>query len=251
MTQAVLAFLLATSTPGAPGASGASEEFDHAHKQFTEVLKTYVRDGVVNYAGLRKDRSTLDAYVGGLESVTKKEFQSWSDDQKIGFWLNAYNAYTLKLVIDNKPVTSIKKLGTFWTGVFSKEFIPLKNLFGKTVSLNAIEHDTLRKKFNEPRIHFALVCASKSCPPLRSEAYRATDLNKQLDDQASTFLKDTSKNRFDAKSNTVHLSKIFDWFDDDFEKSKGSVRDYVAQYLTIPSNVRIRHLSYDWTLNGK
>ena len=135
--------------------------------------------------------------------------------------------------------------------MFGKDFIPLHNLYGEEVDLNTIEHDTLREKFDEPRIHFALVCASKSCPPLRPEAYRDSVLDAQLDDQARAFLNDRSKNRYDDEKKTLYLSKIFDWFDDDFEKATGTVRDYVAQYLSVPKGARIRYLSYDWSLNGK
>ena len=226
-------------------------DFDHAHPRWTAVLKSHVKDGVVDYAEIRKNRGPLDTYLADLESVTKADYGGWTEKRKIAFLLNAYNAYTIKLIVDNDPVASIKDLGGFFSSVFSKKFIPLKKLFGKDVSLNAIEHDTLREKFKEPRIHFALVCASKSCPPLRAEAYRAADLAAQLDDQARAFLKDATKNRYDAPRKTLYLSKIFDWFDEDFEAGGGTVRDFVARYLKIPRDVRIRHLNYDWSLNGK
>ena len=226
-------------------------DFDHTHAGFTRVLKKHVTKGWVNYTTLRKDREELDAYLKGLEGIDGKAFARWGKKQRIAFWINAYNAYTLKLIIDNKPVKSIKDLGGLFSSVFSKNFIPLKNLFGKVVNLNTIEHDTLREKFAEPRIHFALVCASKSCPSLRPEAYRAVDLDAQLNAQARLFLRNTTKNRYDASTRTVYLSKIFDWFDEDFEKAKGTVVKYVAQYLSIPGEVRVRYLDYDWTMNGK
>ena len=231
--------------------AGLASDFDQSHARFTRVLKARVKDGWVDYAGLRKDRTDLAGYLKTLESVKKRDFHAWTNPQKIAFWINAYNAYTLKLIIDHRPVKSIKDLGGFFTSVFGKDFIPLHNLFDEEVDLNTLEHDTLRKKFDEPRIHFALVCASKSCPQLRPEAYRAEILDAQLDDQARIFLNDRTKNRYDAATRTLYLSKIFDWFDGDFEKANGTVRDYVAPYLEIPKNARIRHLPYDWSLNGK
>ena len=227
------------------------EDFDHTHARLTRVLKKHVSKGKVDYTALRKDRKVLDSYLKGLEGVSKKDFQDWSDSQKIAFWINAYNAYTLKLIIDNDPVKSIKDLGGWFTSVFGIDFIPLNNLFGEVVDLNRIEHGTLRKNFNEPRIHFALVCASISCPALRSEAYIAKDLDKQLDKQARIFLTDVEKNRYDRKSNTLYLSKIFSWFNNDFRKASRTIRKYVAQYLKFPSDVRVEYLDYDWSLNGK
>ena len=225
-------------------------DFDHTHAGLTHVLKKHVSKGWVNYTALRKDREELDSYLKSLQAVSKEDFQAWSDPQKIAFWINAYNAYTLKLIIDNDPVKSIKDLGSFFKSVFGKDFIPLNNLFGEIVDLNDIEHGTLRKNFSEPRIHFALVCASISCPALRSEAYIAKDLDEQLDKQARTFLTDFEKNRYDRKSNTLYLSKIFYWFKEDFQKASRTVQKYVALYLEIPPDVRIEYLEYDWSLNG-
>ena len=227
------------------------QDFDHTHARFTRVLKKHVSKGWVNYAALRKDRKDLDSYLKSLEVVPKKDFQDWSDSQKIAFWINAYNAYTLKLIIDNDPVKSIKDLGNIFKSVFGIDFIPLNNLFGGVVDLNHIEHGTLRKNFSEPRIHFALVCASMSCPALRSEAYRAKDLDEQLDEQARTFLTDVNKNRYDRESNTLYLSRIFSWFSGDFRKASRTIRNYVAQYLEFPTDVRVEYLDYDWSLNGK
>lgn len=226
-------------------------EFDHKHAKWTEFLKVHVKDGVVDYAAIKKDPAALNAYVAELEGVKKETYASWTEKQQIAFWVNAYNAYAVKLIVDNFPVKSIKDLSPFLGSVFNKSFIPLKEIHGGNMSLGNIEHDVLRAKFNEPRVHFALVCASKSCAPIRSEAYRADDLDAQLEDQAKTFLKDASKNRYDARTKTLHLSKVFDWFEKDFKKAKGSVRDYVAQYLEVPKDVEIEYLDYDWSLNGK
>lgn len=123
------------------------------------------------------------------------------------------------------------------------------------MSLNEIEHDTLRVDFREPRIHFALVCASLGCPELPKEAYRASDLNRQLDQQARLFLSDTNKNRFDPATATLYLSPIFEWFQADFEVVAGSVSAYVVRYLANPSiskpGVIIDYTKYDWSLNDR
>lgn len=246
--------LIVAMAIGAPSSMGpilSLQDYDPTHARWTDLLVKHVKDGAVDYQGMKKDKAALETYLTALESVPKETYTGWSDQEKIAFWINAYNAYTVKLIVDNFPVKSIKDLSPFLGSVFNKSFIPLKKLHGANMSLNAIEHDTLRATFAEPRVHFALVCASKSCPPLRNEAYRGKDLNHQLDDQARVFLKDSTKNRYDPKSNTLHLSKIFDWFEEDFKKTKGSVRDFVAQYLEVPKSVDLEYLDYDWSLNGR
>ena len=235
----------------APQAQSPATPFDHSHSAWAEVLEAHVKDGRVDYAALKKDPSNLNTYLADLESVSKEAFDEWSKRKKLAFWVNAYNAYTVKLIVDNYPVKSIKDLGGFFSSVFNKKFIPLRRLFGGVVSLNTIEHKTLRAKFKEPRIHFALVCASRGCPPLRSEAFRADDLDAQLDGQAKIFLSNPAHNRFDAKTGTLHLSKIFRWFEEDFEKTAGSVPKFLSQYLDLPEDVRIKYLPYDWSLNKK
>ncbi len=239
---------LASVPPDAPPGPTA---FDTSHAAWDAIVKAYVKEGTVDYTAIRKERGKLDLYLVGLQAVDSATYAGWSEKAQLAFWINAYNAYTVKLIVDLGPVKSIKDLGGTFSSVFNKAFIPLDKLFGKAASLNNIEHDTLRAKFNEPRIHFALVCASKSCPALRNEAYRADILDQQLDDQARTFLKDASKNRYDAATKTLHLSSIFKWFKGDFERAKGSVREFVDQYLDVPADVTIEHLGYDWSLNGK
>ena len=142
---------------------------------------------------------------------------------------------------------------------FRERFIPLQSLRGQVLSLNDIEHEILRKELGEPRIHFAIVCASKSCPELRSEAYRAKTLDEQLTQAARSFISDPSKNRFDAAARTLRLSPIFDWFRADFERSSASLPAFVARYaepavataLSSGGEVRIEFLDYDWSLNGR
>jgi hypothetical protein len=236
-------------------AYAACSEIDHSYVAWTTILQRSVRNGQVAYAALQKDDEPLQAYLDGLSGTCAADYEGWSREQRLAFWINAYNAFTLRLILDHYPITSIRKIGWLPGAAFRKEFIPMPELKGSSISLDGIEHGTLRADFREPRIHFALVCASHSCPPLRNEAYRASDLNQQLDDQARTFLRDTRKNRFDPNTNTLYLSLIFDWFRADFEAAAESVPAYIARYMDDPRvngpEVRVEFLDYDWSLNDQ
>jgi hypothetical protein len=244
--------------------SGASDSdscalFDHGHAGWTALLKRYVRDGFVDYAGLKKlGQTDLDGYLRALEGVCSDHLETWSRERRLAFWINAYNAYTVKLILDHYPLKSIRKIGLLPGAAFRQDFISLKGVRGKRLSLNDIEHEILRKKFSEPRIHFGIVCASKGCPMLRAEAYRATDLDRQLDEAARGFVRDQSKNRFDATLRTLHLSSIFKWFREDFERAAKTLTGFVARYADAPTatalssaEVRVLFLDYDWSLNGR
>ena len=230
--------------------------FDHEHRAWTRLLEQYVKDGRVDYAGLRREaRPALSGYLDLLSAVSRTCYARWMREQRLAFWINAYNAYAVELILEHYPVRSIRAIG-WWPGAaFRTKFIPMKDFTGGDLSLEDVEHEHLRKEFREPRIHFAIVCASVSCPPLRSEAYRATDLERQLDDQARRFLADPTKNRFDPKSRTLHLSSIFKWFRGDFE---GTLPAFVARYVDPATaaalrepGVRVEFLDYDWSLNGR
>jgi hypothetical protein len=237
--------------------SSPSRAIDHG--AFTVLLGKYVRDGQVDYGGLLKDRAALDAYLGTLRAVTKADYASWSESDRLAYWLNLYNAETLALMLDFPGASSIRKLGWFgWaSNPWKKERIPLKALRGGVISLDEVEQNIIRKEFREPRIHFALVCASRSCPKLRAEAYEGARLNAQLDDQARDFLHDPFKNRWNAAHRTLSLSKIFDWYKADFEAA-GGVVPFVARYLpgdegksVLAGPVTVEFLDYDWSLNGR
>ena len=236
---------------------------DHEHTLWTRLLQRHVAEGRVDYATLdRDDRGELTTYLTGLSDTCAEDYRAWSREQRIAFWLNAYNAFTVELILRNQPVDSIRRIGWLPGAAFREEFIPMPELRGGEISLNDIEHDVLRREFREPRIHFALVCASRSCPPLRSEAYRARDLDRQLDDQARVFLGDATKNRFDAKESRLYLSAIFDWFDEDFVAAAGSLPAFVARYRgdvqaalsgragSSPA-ITVEFLDYDWSLNDR
>ncbi|RMG14377.1 MAG: DUF547 domain-containing protein [Deltaproteobacteria bacterium] len=241
--------------------SGAErcELFDHEHRAWSRLLGRYVHSGVVDYASWKRSgEADLDAYLRSLQRVCSGAYETWSREEKLAFWINAYNAYTVRLVLDHYPLGSIREIGLLPGAAFRMHFIPMQRLRGRTLSLDDIEHGILRKEFAEPRIHFAIVCASKSCPVLRAEAYRAEALEAELDDAARTFLGDPNKNRYDAQTHTLWLSRIFDWFHEDFERSAGSVLAFVRKFMhpgggQLPNadGLRIEYLDYDWALNGR
>ena len=225
----------------------SSLAFDHSHAELNSVLKAYVdADGMVDYQGLKTHRSTLDGYLDKTGAVSESEFDSWTRNQQLAFLINVYNGETLKLIIDHYPVKSIKKIG----GLFGQPWnLKSVTLFGKKTTLNTIEHEILRPKYKDPRIHFAIVCAAMGCPPLRNEAFTPENLNDQLDARGRFFLSQKNKNRLD--DDILYLSPIFDWFKEDFTE-KGSLQNFVTAFF--PENIkgkklRIKFTSYDWRLN--
>lgn len=258
---AVLLLALSLAPPGSSRAwgEGNCSAFDHAHDAWTALLRRFVHDASVDYAGLKaRGEPALDRYLDSLASVPLDCYASWTREQRLAFWINAYNAYTVRLILDHYPVTSIRSIGWLPGSAFRIRFIPMDRLEGKELSLDDIEHGVIRLRFGDARVHFALVCASKGCPPLRTEAYRSADLGRQLDQQARAFINDPTKNRYDASERVLRLSSIFKWFGEDFERAAGSVRRFVARYGKGPMGraardpgVRIEFLDYDWSLNGR
>jgi hypothetical protein len=253
---AALALALATSDT----ALAASEaRLDRGHAAWTTLLRHYASDGVVDYAALKRDgRPELDAYLRSLESVERSELEAWPRADQLAFWINAYNAYTVRLILDHHPLRSIRSIGVLPGSAFKRKFIPLDRVAGRKLSLDDIEHRILRERFQEPRIHFAIVCASRSCPTLRGEAYRGRDLDAQLEDAATSFLRDPARNRYDPASRTLSLSSIFKWFRGDFEAAAGTLPAFVARYADEPtaealhrSGVHVEFLDYDWSLNER
>ena len=238
----------------APAAEAACSKIDHDHAAWTAILGRWVLDGRVDYRGLKRDgNARLDAYLKTLSGVCASDYEGWTRDRRIAFWINAYNAFTIRLILDNYPISSIRKIGILPGAAFRRSFIPMEGLKGGRISLDDIEHRTLRSDFKEPRIHFALVCAARGCPPLRNEAYRASDLDRQLDDQGRAFLKNPAMNRFDAANRILYLSSIFDWFRGDFETGGGSLAQFVSRYMgdrrVTEPGVKIEFLEYAWGLN--
>lgn len=256
-------------------AGRVGSEFNYA--DYAVVLKANVNDdGMVNYKQLKQGRGKLDAFVVSLGDLDTKSFQKWNTEEKISFWINAYNALTLKAIIDNYPIrsswfrslkfpkNSIRQIGGVWDELTF-------DVMGKGMTLNDIEHKTLRKEFDEPGIHMAMVCAAVSCPALRNEPYIGERLGEQLNDQTKRFLDNNNKFRIDYKSGSMHLSPIFEWFAKDFVKTYGSEKKYrghkgslgavikfidkhlpeeIAQKRSIDSRTyKILYLYYDWSLN--
>lgn len=220
-----------------------------SHDQWSKVLGKYVNDeGFVNYKGLLNDKATLDAYLQTLSKNPPRS--SWSKEEQMAFWINAYNAYTVDLILQHYPVKSIKDIGAsikipFVSTGWDIKFI---NIGGKKYDLNNIEHGILRKKFDDPRIHFALVCASVSCPRLLNEAYTASKLNQQLDAAGKVFLNDKSKNIISSQN--ASLSNYFKWYRGDFT-DKSSLPVFINKYShnKISANTKISYLDYNWNLN--
>jgi len=239
-------------------ASG-TEGFDHSHQALTNILQKVVtingKANTVNYKNLKNDSLELKSYLKSLEAVSLDEYKSFSEPERLAFLINAYNAYTVKLIVDNYPVKSIKDIGSILSTPWKIKFF---NLLGESKSLDNIEQDMIRKNFNEPRIHFAVVCASIGCPALRNEAYIAASLDQQLEEAAINFLSDKTRNRYVSASKMLEISSIFIWYGNDFTKKYGSFVSFIAtritadvdQQNTIQNNkATISYLDYDWSLN--
>jgi len=237
----------------------STREFDHTHQAWTILLQNHVRlngpASTVDYKLLKNDSEELQKYLGTLEAVAQSEFNRFSESEKLAFLINAYNAFTVKLIVDHYPVKSIKDIGSVFSSPWKKKFF---RLFGEERHLDNIEHDMIRKSFNEPRIHFAVVCASIGCPALRNEAFVAANIEKQLEAAAQNFLTDKSRNRYLPESKKLELSSIFKWYGSDFPKKYGSLESFLAPRLTSnpehQSIIRekkavVSYLDYDWSLN--
>lgn len=222
-----------------------------SHKLFDEVLKEFVDEkGWVDYQRLQDNSQQLQDYLKLLQNNHPND--SWSKNEQLAYWINAYNAFTLQLIIEKYPVESIKDIGSwiqipFVNTPWDISFIEIGD---ETYDLNNIEHDILRSDFDEPRIHFAIVCASYSCPRLNQAAYTAENIDGQLAAAAKDFLNDPRKNKINA--NNPELSKIFSWFGGDFKK-KTTLIEFINQYSEIEINpdADISFLDYDWRLNDQ
>jgi len=213
-----------------------AQSFDHS--KWESLLQSHVSNqGIVDYKSIKNNVAKLDAYLNQLAKTSSTE--SWSKDEKLAYWINAYNAFTVKLIVDNYPLKSIKDIGKPW----DKKFISIGD---DLISLNHIEHEILRK-MSEPRIHFAIVCASYSCPNLLNKAFKAECLDKQLTDATKAFLASDKNN---ISSNKIEISKIFSWFADDF-KQNGTLIDFLNTYseIQISKKAKKKFMDYDWNLN--
>ena len=221
-----------------------------SHHLWNELLKTHVKaKGEVDYKGFIREKPKLESYLK-LLSENAPDRSKWSKNDQLAYWINLYNAFTVKLIVDNYPTKSIRDLGPKFKIPLLKDVWHYKffKIAGVEMSLDEVEHSILRKEFEEPRIHFAINCASVSCPPLLNEAFVAANLENQLTRVATTFINDPSRNKISRQS--AQLSSIFSWFKGDFTK-KGTLIEFLNRYskVKISANARITFLDYDWNLN--
>jgi hypothetical protein len=217
--------------------TGNTQKMDHS--SWTAILQSYVTDkGDVNYKSLQNNRTVLNGYLNAIASNVPDK--NWSTSEKKAYWINAYNAYTVQLILDNYPIQSIKDLKDPW----GQKFITLND---ETLTLNTIEHKILRP-MGDSRIHFAIVCASESCPKLLNCAFEAETIDSQLDQAAHEFINDPTKNSITPSKITI--SKIFKWFKSDFPKGVDFI-NYLNTYSTvqISPEAKINHQNYNWALN--
>ena len=211
-----------------------------SHSQWNDILHMNVSEkGNVNYKAIKTNPTNLDNYLDLLSENVPDD--SWTKNEKLAYWINAYNAFTVKLIVNNYPVSSIKDIKNAW----DLEFIKLSD---KVYTLNYIEHQIIRK-MNEPRIHFALVCAAVSCPKLFNQAFKASTLDQDLTELTEDFLKDNSKNSISEKR--IELSKIFTWFEKDFKQNGKSLIDFLNSYSEVKISPKAKKSfnKYDWRLN--
>lgn len=256
-----------------------------SYDAYAATLRAYVDDnGMVDYQALKADHQRLDEFLLAMARVDKAAYDEWSEDAQVAFWINAYNALTLKVIIDHYPIkaglisglaypkNSIRQIPGVWDRI--KWLV-----IGQRLTLNQVEHAILRGqdeelaeqygRFNEPRIHVALVCAAMGCPELRREPYVGERLDDQLDDQSRIFVNNPEKFRIDRDAGTVHLSSIFQWFGGDFvetylpeegfgdhSQAERAVLHYASTYLPPDDaaylregDFSIKYLDYDWSLN--
>lgn len=250
--------------------SSAAAYADFDHSRWDSLLNKHVtmthagKASVVDYKGMQADKTKLKNYLTATSKVTQSEFDRWDKEEQLAFLINVYNAGTVDLVLTEYPdIKSIKDIGGLFSSPWKQDFIPL---LGKTRSLDDIEHNLIRgsKRYNEPRIHFAVNCASIGCPALLNDAFSGPRLEEQLEQVTSKFLADNSRNRL--QGNMLEISPIFKWYKEDFEDGwRGS--DNVAEFLGRYSqslglnktqtaalksgNIDIDYTSYDWRLNKK
>ena len=242
-------------------------------EEYAWLLWRFVDDGgTVRYQELKARRDVLDILVEKLKDFKLSTYKSWDEKSKVAFWINTYNVLTLRVVIDNYPIRasflssfrfphdSIRQISGVWDELQFR-------VMGRDLTLDDIEHSIIRSEFREPRVHMALVCAARSCPPLRNEPYSGENLDAQLDDQTRIFLRDKQRFYIDRGRERVYLSKIFDWYGKDFvtsygEESEGdikaSVMSFVSSYLDQSDrkyleegDYIIAYLKYDWSLNDR
>jgi hypothetical protein len=247
-----------------------AQGFDHTHAAWNALLAKHVKTfangnaSAVDYAAIKAEHEALKAYLGTLSAVSEADYGKWSKAQRLAFLINAYNAFTVELILTKYPdLESIKDLGSVFSSPWKKKFF---SLLGQERHLDDVEHGIIRAPgaFDDPRIHVGVVCASIGCPMLRPDAFTPEKLDAQLDDGMKRFLADATRNRYDAAGGRLQVSKIFDWYGKDFEKGhkgydslKATFARHAAQLATTPEaqakvrsgDYKLEFLDYDWKLN--
>jgi hypothetical protein len=260
----VVCLLLAVALAAVPAADG----FDHEYLSYATLLADHVHAAAVDYTALKEHRAALAAVMAAFAEPTADEERGWTREQRLAFWINAYNLFTLRAIVDHYPIrsalltlqprNSIRQIDGVWTALTWKAA-------GRTVTLDDIEHKILRPEFKEPRVHFAINCASVGCPPLAGEPYRPRTLNDQLDAAARRYL--ARPQGLAIRGDTLLVSRILEWYGDDFvaafapDAAAVNRLERVARALVIrfgpaaaadlarKPSTRIRYLDYDWSLN--
>ncbi len=239
---------LAVLLSSGPALAATPDQAASLHAEFSHLLETYVHDNLVDYKSWtanKKDHAALGNYV---DQLTALDPAGWPTDAGLAYWINLYNAVTLRLILDNYPLESIKDLGGFLKkSPWKRELVTVA---GRTLTLNNIENDIIRPEFGDPRIHFALNCASLGCPPLSPEAYSPANLGNQLDAACTLALNQDPWVLVDGRN--LKLTKIFDWYRQDFEIQDGKVVDFIRRFRKKPlpeGDLKIGYLDYDWSLN--
>jgi hypothetical protein len=259
--------------------AAAAAQFDHTHAAWTALLKKHLvlidggKASQLDYSAMAVDRAALKTYLASLAEISEGDFKTWTKPRQMAFLLNAYNAYTVEKILTRYPnLKSIRDFGTVFGNPWKDRFF---RLFGREATLDHIEHDLLRARgvYDEPRIHFAANCASVGCPMLREEAYVGERLDAQLEEQTRRFLSDSTRNRYNPKSGKLEVSKIFDWYKEDWSGGLRGIgiearpitsrESYFARYaallttaeqdrrLLADGKAAIEFLDYDWTLNDR
>lgn len=257
-------------------AAESPDTFDHEHFLFTEVLSEHVSDGLVNYRALKANQATLNQYLQELANIEPEAYEKWTRQQKLALWINAYNAFTIKVILDHYPIeqswladplghypdNSIRQIKGVWDDF-------TWTVMGKEYTLNHMEHEIMRRELADTRIHFVLVCASKGCPYLENQAFEASNLDERLDQAGINYIYNSRKLRIDRENKVVRLPQIFKWFEEDFEEGTqykqlfkeysskdAGILSWVYRYankvdrgLLENNTLQIAYLYYDWALN--
>ncbi len=244
----LLASFIFAVNPGFQSSAIAAPAVDNS--LYAELLQKYVVDGKVDYAGFKSEEAKLDRYLKILQTGNP---ETLSRDAQFAYYINLYNAWTIKLILSAYPaIESIKDLGSLFQSPWKKKIVRID---GDVVTLDQVEHEILRPRYKDPRVHFAINCASRSCPPLRSEPYRGDTLDRQLQDATGSFINDPKN--FRLEGNALYVSRIFEWFSEDFKDDplgfflKYATGNLKKKLQAESDRIKIRYLDYDWSLNDR